>query len=1138
MENQSTHVHDTLQSFISDGTPEAIKARYGSLSWAAAQADYGELDRNIVVIDTETTGLSFNHDELTQIAAARMEKGKIVDWYITFVNPGKPIPEEIAYLTDIHDSDVADAPSPSEALAELVKFVGDANIVAHNAEFDRTFTTKHPSGYPLLERTWMDSLDLARIALPRLKSHRLIDLVRAFGAPLSTHRADDDVASTCAIFRILLAAVDAMPVALVREIAGMAMADQWPTQAVFEYFAARKENERTEKEEGTKEGQGAKGDEGIKEDEGVKEGQGTKERNGAEACERNRADFSRAAVPPAFTEESYEGQQSMGDAFASVYRGERGGKSAPGADRDGHDEARRRARRFSLRDLRKARLGNIELRPKVDADDIAADPHRELVFPLEEDIEEAFSPKGLVGSLYPDFEARQEQVDMAEAVRTAFSNSENLVVEAGTGVGKSMAYLVPAALTARANGIAVGVATKTNALLDQLVYHELPALATALGPSTTAGPALASQGSVAPSPQSAGSEETAVSSVVPEPASRAASALPSSAALTHPSAPLTFAPLKGFSHYPCLRKIDRVVSEGPQMKNVAGKERSQAPALAALLSFIEQTGYDDIDSLKLDYRTLPRYAITTKSADCLRRKCPYFGVSCFVHGSRRRAEAADIVVTNHSLLFCDLVADGGLLPPIRYWVVDEAHGAEAEARRAFSLALSAEDIVRLAGRVDSDEASRNVFVRAERRVTIPSGEEGSTLFYALTGTARAAAKKYATHAQSFAAHMKDLLFFDTNRRGRGYETIELWLNVDIRSSETFARIASYGRLMTDAAEKLVTACQELVGYLEGVDGVAEIQREIASVAIELKEQMHAAEIILDKAPDSYAYAATLSRKNDRVAEKLEALLVNVGGMMNETLFARTHSVVFASATLSVDGGFNAFETALGLNSSDLSTCRECSLDSSYDFDGQMTVYVVADMPEPNDASYLAQLQQLLVETHRAQQGSMLTLFTNRREMERCFDTVQPALKEDDLRLVCQKWGVSVKGLRDDFLADEHLSLFALRSFWEGFDAPGATLKGVIIPKLPFSKPTDPLSCERAARDDQAWRRYVLPQAVLEVKQAAGRLIRKADDKGVLILADRRLITKGYGKAFLNSLPSKTIKVLSLAEIVTELSRTR
>ena len=1022
MEKHSEQAHGILQTFISDGTPAAIEARYASLPAIAAESDYGDLDRNIVVLDTETTGFSFNHDELTQIAAARMEQGRIVDWFITFVNPGKPIPEDVAYLTDIHDEDVADAPLPSDALSDLVKFVGDAKIVAHNAEFDRTFTTRHPSGYPLLENTWIDSLDLARIALPRLKSHRLLDLVKAFGAPLSTHRADADVEATCSIFRILLAAVGAMPVPLVREIARMATPEQWPTQVVFDYFA------------------GQKGDDDI-------------------IC----AGQTNELVKP-------------------------------------ESEAARQ--RFSLLALRRERVAKFDRKPKTDADAIAADPLRDLAFPSDEEITAAFAAEGLVGGLYRNFEPRAEQLAMAEAVRAAFAASENLMVEAGTGVGKSMAYLVPAALTARKNNIAVGIATKTNALLDQLIYHELPALGTALAEAGITG-------------GNAPCDNADALGEIPE--------------------GLTYAALKGFSHYPCLRKIDRLTVEGPGTRLVAGKEQSQAPALAALLSYIEQTEYDDMDGLKIDYRLLPRFAITTTSHDCLRRKCPYFGTSCFVHGARRRAESADIVVTNHSLLFCDLAADGGLLPPIRYWVVDEAHGAEAEARRAFSLALSAEDILCLTTRLSADEASRNVFLRAERRVIAPEKGEGAVLFYALTSKARAAGKAYGEAAREFTTHLKDLLFFDANKRGKAYDYVELWLNDDIRSSETFSYVASLGRVMADAAEKLVTPCQELVGYLEDVDGAADVQREIASLAMELKDQIRAVELILVQAPDGYAYAASLCSKNDKATDKLEALLLNVGEAMNETLYARTHSVVFASATLAVDEKFDAFEAALGLNTGELSHCRACKLDSSYDFDAHMTVYVASDMPEPNDPAYLERLQRLLVEVHRAQQGSMLTLFTNRREMERCFDVVQPAIKTDDLRLVCQKWGVSVKGLRDDFLADEHLSLFALKSFWEGFDAPGATLKGVVIPKLPFAKPTDPLSCERAARDDQAWRRYVLPQAVLETKQAAGRLIRKADDRGVLILADKRLVTKSYGKAFLNSLPSRTIKVCTCAEIVAELA---
>lgn len=989
MENYTAQKTDTIQNYIVEGTPEDIRARYAGLAAAARTSDYGDLDRDVIVLDTETTGFSVNHDELTQIAAARMKNGEIVEWFVTFVNPGKPIPEDVARLTDIHDEDVADAPTPAQALADLVEFVGTSDIVAHNAEFDRNFTTKNMYGTPLAENVWIDSLDLARIALPRLKSHRLIDLVRAFDAPISTHRADADVEALCAVYRILLAAVDAMPPALVGEIAGMATMEEWQTVKVFSHFAEQYEN-----------------------------------------------------MP------------------------------------------------FSLRTMRQNRVNALERKAKIDADTIAADPVRELAFPSVEEVERSFSADGIVGSLYPDFETRVEQVMMAEAVRNAFASSNNLAVEAGTGVGKSMAYLVPAALTARKNGIAIGVATKTNALLDQLMYKELPLLDKALRTQN---------------------EFTSEEDEESEPQG------------------IDYAALKGFSHYPCLRQINRIVVAGPKTRPIAGRDVSQAPALAGLLSFIEQSEYDDIDGLKIDYRALPRYTITTTSTDCLRRKCPFFGTMCFVHGARRRAESADIVVTNHSLLFCDLVADGGLLPPIRYWIVDEAHGAEAEARKAFSINLPADEIMRTAARVAADDASRNVFIRTERR--LGDAPDGSTLLFGLTGKARTAGKEFEQAASEFTAHMKDLLYFDPSSRSKGYEFVELWINDKIRASDTFATLRSFGKVFTDKAEKLVKACQDLVAYLEDLENAAELQREIASTAIGLKEMMNAAETILFAAPPTYAYAATLSKKNDRVAENLQALLIDVGDKMNETLYANTHSVVFASATMTVDGTFKAFEQALGCNRTEFSQTATSELPSSYDFDEQMKVYVVEDMPEPSAPGYLEALQNLLIGVHRAQQGSMLTLFTNRKEMEKCFDAVQPVLKSDDLRLVCQKWGVSVKGLRDDFLVDEHLSLFALKSFWEGFDAPGATLKGVVIPKLPFSKPTDPLSCERSDRDQHAWSHYVLPAAVLETKQAAGRLIRKSTDSGSLILADKRLITKGYGRAFLNSLPSKTIKVCSAAEVV-------
>ncbi|MEG1512639.1 MAG: helicase C-terminal domain-containing protein [Raoultibacter sp.] len=1014
MKKETVEPAYTIQNFISDATPSVIRARYERLKADAAAADFGLLDADVVVIDTETTGFSFNHDELTQVAAARMVRGVIVEWFVTFVNPGKPIPEEVAHLTDIHDADVADAPSPVEACAKLAAFVGKSDLVAHNATFDRTFVTKNAGGAPLTDNLWIDSLDLARIALPRLKSHRLIDLVRTFDAPVSTHRADADVEATCTIYRILLAAIAAMPPQLVSYIAGLAPVEQWASVKVFQELS----NCQTQAEGGVQ-----------KTSEADESGQGDIPSIGSSAA--------------LFPENS-----------------------------------------FDLRKLRQKSLRGNEFKPKIDADELAADPFVGLNYPSAAEIATDFDKEGLIGQLYDTYEVRVEQSLMAESVRHAFETSTNLIVEAGTGVGKSMAYLLPAALLAQRNNITVGIATKTNALLDQIVHKELPLLSAALQRAF--------------------------------------------------GIPLSYAPLKGFSHYPCLRMVNRLVAEEPSMKLVAGKEVSQAPALAGLLSFIEQSEYDDIDGLKIDYRTIPRYAITTTSHECLRRKCPFFGQLCFVHGARRKAEASNIVVTNHSLLFCDLAADGGLLPPIRYWVVDEAHGAESEARRAFSPELSAETLLRLSRRISGDEGSRNIFSRAETAAA--RAGEATALVMGLSAKARGAGLAFGQAAGELCLHMKDLLYFDTNKRSKGYEYVELWINDQIRASDTFTQLVSYGRIFADSAEKLITACQELVAALEGVEGAAVAQREVATVVLEAKDMLFACETILFKAPPTYAYAATLSKKNDRAVEKLQALLVNVGEKMNATLFANTHSVIFASATLAIAESFEAFETALGLNETEHSRTQTCQLASSYDFDGHMTVYVVEDMPEPNNPAYLEALQKLLIGVHRAGQGSMLSLFTNRKEMEACFNVVQPALKGDDLRVVCQKWGVSVKGLRDDFLADTHLSLFALKSFWEGFDAPGSTLRGVIIPKLPFGKPTDPLSCVRSERDPQAWSHYVLPAAVLETKQAAGRLIRNAEDEGCLILADKRLLTKGYGKVFLRSLPSRTVKVCSMDVLVEELAR--
>ena len=1020
MEKQNLQRLSRLDSYILDNTPQRTRDRYHGLREYAQTHSFGVLDEDVVVIDTETTGFSFNHDELIQIAAARMVHGEITEWYVTFVNPGKQIPEDVAHLTNIHDDDVADAPDPDTALEGLVQFVGSSDVVAHNVNFDRTFVTKRKAGESLKQNRWIDSLDLARIALPRFTSHRLLDLVRAFGGPDSTHRADDDVAATCMVYRVLLAAVATLPQPLICAIGRMNEVEEWNTAYVFRCLADPEEWQRSES-----------------------------------------LDYQlRSARKASLTKDLSPVRPDANSPASGVFGA--GSEHAELGD-NVCDENDISDSKIQYNDFEETRE---EVAPRV------------LSFVDKEVISQAFSSDGLLGQLYDDYETREEQCEMALAVHNALTQSRNLAVEAGTGVGKSMAYLVPLVYAAKENGITVGVATKTNALLDQLVHKELPLLSSALG--------------------------------------------------------ITFAPLKGFSHYPCLRKVETLVHQGPKTIIYKKQSLNQTPALAALLSFIEQSDYDDMDALKIDYRAIPRRRITTSSAECLRRKCPYFGRSCFVHGAREQAQRCDVVVTNHSLLFWDVRFEGGLLPPIRYWVVDEAHGAEAEARRAFSLSISSEEIMSLVKRVTSDSSSTNVLLRVQRSAQAP--EEGQALYDALIAKAKTAAGAFGIAAEEFCLGAKDLLLFDQKSRSRGYEWFDLWLNSEIRQGDTFQGVRSRARSLYETLEKLIKATRDIVAYAEQMDDTSSAQRELALVALELRELYDTLEIMFFHESDNNVYSVRLNRSKHTLNEVFTVQPLDVGKSLNESLYADTRSVIFTSATLSIDGQFDAFERAIGFNESEDSCADVLQVESSFDFDTNMQIYVPTDIPEPQDPGYLSALEEFLVKLHQAQEGSMLTLFTNRKEMEHCFDAVRPALKEHNLRLVCQKWGVSVKGLKDDFLKDEHLSLFALKSFWEGFDAPGSTLKGVVIPKLPFGLPTDPLSCERQQRDDRAWAHYSLPSAVIEVKQAVGRLIRTATDKGIVVLADKRLITKYYGKKFLNSLPSRSISYLTCDEIVEEVAQ--
>lgn len=954
--NVSREIH--LDDYLIAGTDPDVAAIYRMLPDHAQNLQFGLVEDDVVVLDTETTGLNPATCDLIEIAAIRMRGNDVVDEFQTYIDPGKRIPLEITELTGITNEDVAGAPSPREAVARLADFADTCNLVAHNASFDRDFIMRQAEPGELTG-DWIDTLALSQIALPRFRTHRLVDLARAFDLHVPTHSAMDDTRALGELWRILLAALQDMTPGLAGRISELSPDAEWPLRPYF-----------------------------------------------AQAAQRY-----------------------------------------PGAD-------------FSLRRYRSEHAHPAGLAARPDADEVA------LAFYEEANVEDAFSPDGPVGKMYADYEQRGNQVAMAIEVAASLREGDIRVIEAGTGVGKSMAYLVPLALAANENRVTVGVATKTNTLMDQLVYHELPRLREVLGD-------------------------------------------------------LNYVALKGYEHYLCLRKLD----------NMARSNQDDVDAInmiAALLSFTAQTSQGDIDALNLNWMRLPRADIQANPHDCLKKRCPFFPRLCYLHGARKSAGSADIVVTNHALLFRDMQSDNGILPPIRHWVIDEAHSVESEARRQLSCGISSRELEHVLNKlaVHKSSITSRVRKRADKL-------EGGDMLYGVTVDIET--RVGAIRLQ--AATLFDLvngLAPDSAHKPGAYSHETIWVNPDMRSGVGWQELCGPGYQLVDSLTSLNKRAADLMSMLEQFeDEFAGQIAELSTMQSEIKDAAQALKLILDGTDDRFVYSVQLDSSGRFSSQSLEALRLDIGESLLVELYPHVRSLVYTSATLSTaqKDPFSHFEHATGLDRVTDKPVRFATFSSGYDYDRNMTVLLPDDIPEPNNPDYHDSFARLLYEVHVAMGGSVLTLFTNRREMESFYRELRPKLADVGIDLVAQTRGTSTKSLRDRFIADERLSMFALKSFWEGFDAPGDTLRCVVIARLPFGRPDDPVTREHEIREGRiAWRKYSLPVAIMDLKQAAGRLIRNSTDTGWLILADSRLLTKSYASSFLRAMPTTDIRTLSTDEI--------
>ncbi len=690
-------------------------------------------------------------------------------------------------------------------------------------------------------------------------------------------------------------------------------------------------------------------------------------------------------------------------------------------------------------------------------------------------LETLFEEGGAIAARLPGYETRREQLQMMRAVGDGLSGGIHLVVEAGTGVGKSLAYLVPAAHFAVANGERVVISTNTRNLQDQLFQKDVPFLDGALD-------------------------------------------VPFSAAL-----------LKGRSNYLCLQRWRQILEKG-----LSPSERAE---LLPLVMWEEETRSGDVsENGGFRQRGYLWGRLSAESGPCLGQKCP-FADKCYLLQARRASQAAHIVVVNHSLLFSDTEAENRILGDYAYLICDEAHNIERVAtehlgRRANIWRTRAMlDGIHRADGVESGDLS-------DLMASIgPSDEAG------VTSAVKTAAERLRADVDTARAAM-EAFFGALSAR---HEQLNL------------GRPVEFGKLRYRVEEPVLSIVrEELRDLTQALDAVSDGALTLADLV---------ADSDLPRADSAYQNLSFHAGRSADLARDLECLAsaedvesvfwlevrtyreslecelrsapVSVAERMGEFLYSKVDSMIMTSATLTVDGSFDFITERLGLDL--LPDWKVLTLDvgSPYDYDSQATVVVAGHLPLPSSAGFNRVVAKLVVSLAAAAVGGTLVLFTSRSALDAVFKAVRDPLTARGKLVLGQGHGGSATALLDQFARETDAVLLATSRFWEGVDVPGRSLEQLIIAKLPFPVPSDPVIEAHCERYDDAgencFQRYMIPRTAIQVRQGFGRLIRSTTDVGAVVFLDSRLASRRYGERLLDELPTSALIAHSDAELMSALA---
>jgi DNA polymerase-3 subunit epsilon/ATP-dependent DNA helicase DinG len=908
------------------------------------------MERILIALDVETTGLEAGVDELIEVAAVKFRGAEILETFSQLVRPRQSVPLKISRLTGISVAMLADAPRFPDVAAELARFLGSHPIVGHSVGFDARMLQAQGMRLP---QPLYDTHELATMLLPGLPAYSLVALAQHLGVPLAqAHRALDDADATRQLFLRLVERIAAIELRELGELNRALQRTEWPIREVFA------------------------------------------------DVERQRMRDAFGAVPPAPT-------------------------------------------------VTLPAIGS-PLKPTGDATPI--DPAQ---------VRQFFAHDGAMGLHFDAYEQRAEQATMAAAVARTLADGGALLVEAGTGTGKGMAYLVPAMLHALRRGERVVVSTNTINLQDQLFFKDIPALQRISGERFDA------------------------------------------------------ALLKGRGNYLCLHRYR-------QLRRDSRVDPDTLRMLLKVQLWLPQTTRGDRAELSLHDREAGAWQQVSAAFDmCAGPRCADFD-QCWFFRARRQAEAAHLVVVNHALMLADAQTESEVIPAYDHLVIDEAHNLEDVATDQFGFTIDRErltaflddlyveggsrvvagllsELPRQLRESDADQATIERIEQIAERIR-PALAPAHTAVFDCFNQLRA----YLDERQAQGAHDPRLRLTDALRREPAWAgVLQAWDNLTVLLGVIHDAL---GRLATQLGE-LKRA--EILEYEQLVLRVAALQR------FTLEARVKIGHIIMG---GDEALITWLSHDRLRDTLVLAAAPLEVGPLLHANLFTRRSTVVLTSATLTIGASFSYVADRLQVPEP-----TTLMLESPFDYARQALVYLPSDMPEPNHPGYQRALESTIIEVARASGGRMLVLFTSNHALRQTYQAVQAPLEASTITVLGQGIDGSRRSVLDRFKTQPRTVLFGTTSFWEGVDVVGDALSVLVIARLPFSVPSDPVVAARAEGFADAFNDYQVPQSILRFKQGFGRLVRSRGDRGVVLVLDRRILSKRYGQLFLDSLPPTNVR---------------